>query len=136
MELEEIIGKVISKGTELWEPLVPDAVFSGVLIEDNEVAKSLKKISKDKEKLNLLYKGVNADLFVIEKPYHTFYNSNTVANIYSLSKETNGDIELTKERLRGEFGYKVYEIYKKMIDSKDCCLHKNNCPVNYLNEHI
>ena len=137
MELEEIIGKVISKGTELWEPLVPDAVFYGVLIYDNEIAKSLKKMRRNKEKLNLLYKEVNANLFVIEKPYHTFYNSNTLANIYILSKEKDGDIKLKKERIKDKDLYdKVYEIYKEVIDSKGACMHENNCQVSYLNKRI
>jgi hypothetical protein len=130
MKLEEIIERIVNKGTELWEPMVPDAVFTGVLIEDNDVAKSLKKMRK--EKLDLLHKYINSDLVVIDKPDHTFYNSNTVANLYTLSKEINGNIKFKKERLKGEFGYKVYEIYKRMIDSGSYCLHKNNCPVTYL----
>lgn len=150
MDLEEILERVIQKGVEMWDitSLTDPLIFSGVMIDDSEIAKELKRMNiKDKKGLESLYARLNANLFVIEKytgkprpasfDIMIYMNGKSlylkdmlVAREYLLSKSKNGTLTFKKIEEYPEY---MYRSYAKLIDRKGTgCYHEQACPVSYL----
>ena len=148
MKLEELINRVVQNGVEMWEVGVPGPLYyEGIMIDDEDVAKELKRLSSsDKKAMQLVYERLNAPLFVIERYYGKpkYPNSGIVIDIngkdisfgclltakaYSLSKNKT----VTFKKVNEFDGY-AYGAFQDMINRGGFCGHENKeaCPVSYL----
>ena len=148
MKLEDIFDRVVQDGVEIWDitSLYGPLAFSGVLIDNAELAKELKRRYKNgEESLNLLYEKINAPLFVLEKcdgkprpskssflllrdGKEIYMEDMLAAREYVLSK----DKSVTFKKIE-EYNIFMYRSWQKIINSNGFnCLHENECPVSYL----
>ncbi len=154
MKLEDIFNAVKKEGVEMWDItdlLQGPLIFWGVMIDNKQVAKELKRMYKnDKESLNTLYEKINAPLIVLEKydgkprlsydSFAIYQNEKEIqyidtddmlgAKVYTLSKNKTVTLKKTDE-----YSNYIYESFKKDINSNGFkCLHKDKCPVSYLDK--
>ena len=153
MKLEEIFDVVKKEGVEQWDiaSLNGPLDFWGVMIDNKQIAKELKKMYRnDRKSLNLLYEKINAPLIVLEK-YEgkqrlsnlnlIYYSKDGIeehidmddmlgAKVYMLLKNRTVTFKKTDE-----YPIYIYKVFQKDVSSEGFnCLHEGECPVSYLNK--
>ena len=150
MKLEEIIERVVHEGVEMWDiaSLVGPLVYSGVMIDDRDLAKELKRMSReDKEGMQLLYDRLNTPLFVIERYTGRPRSTNSDIVMYMGGKEIYFEDVLAAKKYMlskkktvtfkkvNEYDSYMYKFFLDKIAKKGTgCYHKESCPVSYLDK--